>query len=152
MGESEFDDVVPSYAMSLADESYNWYRGAAIGNRRAYKATETLALLVAAAIPVSAAIWPRSAVVPAVLGAIVVVMTGARSIFHSQENYLRFSRAREAVEAERRLYRIGSAPYGNRATRDAVLVANVTAIEREEMAGWIGIASQQPNIIRKDRY
>ncbi|MET9409954.1 DUF4231 domain-containing protein [Streptomyces sp. NPDC002935] len=132
--------------MSLADDSYTWYRGAAIGNRRVYKVNETLALVVAAAIPVSAAIWPGNTVIPAVLGAIVVVMTGARTIFHSQENYLRFSRAREAVEAERRLYRTGSAPYDDVATRDAVLAANVTAIEREEMGSWIGIASQQPNI------
>jgi hypothetical protein len=50
------------------------------------------------------------------------------------------------VEAERRLYRTGSAPYDDRDTRDAVLAARVTAIEQEEMSGWFTVASQQPII------
>jgi len=132
--------------MSLANDSYDWYRSHAIRARQLYKSSETLVLVLAAAIPVSAAIWPGNAVPAAVLGALVVVLTGARSIFHWQENYLRFSKAREAVEAERRTYRIGAAPYDDPATRDAALAARVTGIEQEEMAGWIEVASQRPGV------
>jgi hypothetical protein len=142
---SGFDDAEPSYAMSLADGSHRWYRDHAIWARKAYKLTETLLLVLAAAIPVSAAIWRNNAVAPAILGAVVVVMAGTRTIFHWQENYLRFSWAREAVEAERRLYLTASPPYEDPDTRDAELAARVTAIEHEEMAGWIKVASQRPN-------
>jgi hypothetical protein len=82
--------------------------------------------------------------VGAFLGAAVVVLTGARAIFHWQENYIRFSQAREAVEAERRLYRIGAEPYADPATRDGVLAAKVTGIEHDEMAGWVTVASERP--------
>lgn len=132
--------------MSLANGSYAWYRSHAIRARQLYKGSETLLLVLAASIPLSAAIWPDDAVPPAVLGALVVVLTGTRSIFHWQENYLRFSKAREAVEAERRLYRTQSAPYSDPTSRDAELAARVTAIEQEEMAGWMKVASQRPRI------
>jgi len=144
MNEPDADARDPNYAMSLADGSYGWYREHAIRSRKMYKTNETLLLLMAAAIPVSAAILPSNAIVPAILGALVVVMTGARTIFHWQENYVRFSHARESVEAERRLYKTGSVPYNDPSTRDMVLAAKVTAIEHEEMAGWIKVASERP--------
>ncbi len=79
--------------------------------------------------------------VPAVLGAAIVVLSGVRSTFNWQENYIRFSAAREAVEALRRLYRIGAAPYDDVATRDEVLASQVTEIEQQEMAGWLKIVA-----------
>ncbi|KUO19894.1 DUF4231 domain-containing protein [Streptomyces dysideae] len=134
-------DSEPGYAMRLANGSYDWYRNAAIKARRYFRLTETLVLLVSAAIPVSAVISPGDAQVPAVLGGVVVVISGLRSVFHWQDDYLRFSEAREAVEAERRLYRTGAEPYDDPATRDRVLTAAVTRIEQREMGTWVQLAS-----------
>jgi hypothetical protein len=133
------------YAMGLANDSYDWYRDHAIRSRGAYKISETLLLIVSAAIPTSAAIAPDDAILPAVLGAVVVVLVGLRAVFHWQDNYLRFSGAREAVEAERRLYNTRARPYDDAATRDQILAAAVSRIEQEEMAGWIKTASPRPN-------
>jgi hypothetical protein len=133
-----------NYATALADGSYNWYQKAAIRARMGYRISETTVLGVAAAIPVAAAISPENATVPAVLGAIVVIVSGLRAIFHWHDNYLRFSGAREAVEAERRRYRTGSPPYEDPATRDMALAAAVTRIEQDEMAGWVKIAAERP--------
>jgi methylphosphotriester-DNA--protein-cysteine methyltransferase len=72
------------------------------------------------------------------------VLTGLRSIFHWKDNYLRFSGAREAVEAERRLYLTRAKPYDNDATRDQVLAAAVSRVEQEEMQGWIKVAAERP--------
>jgi hypothetical protein len=132
------------YALEVADTSFGWYRSAAIRARRLYRVTEIGVLLVSAAIPVVAAIQPDTAVVPAVLGAVVVVLSGLRGLFHWQDNYLRFSTAREAVEAERRAYRTASGPYADPATRDAELTAAVTRIEQSEMANWTKLAAQRP--------
>src|SRR3954453_11158273 len=90
------------YAMELANESYEWYQNHAIRARRNYRVAETILLVVAAAVPTSAVVVPHDATVPAILGAIVVVLTGLRSLFHWQDNYVRFSSAREALESERR--------------------------------------------------
>lgn len=127
--------------MRVANGSYDWYHRAAIRARRNFRLTETLLLLVSASIPVSAVISPGTAEVPAILGGIVVVITGLRSVFHWQDDYLRFSEAREAVEAERRLYYTGAEPYADPETRDRMLAANVTRVEQREMGTWIQLAS-----------
>lgn len=132
----------PPYALGLADDSYAWYRAAAIRSRRNHKISTVAQLVLAATIPVSAAIAPTNAVVPAVLGAAIVIVSGLRTTFNWQENYIRFSAAREAVEAQRRLYHTGAAPYDDPQTRDRILAAQVTAIEREEMDTWFKIVTE----------
>ncbi|MFJ6908474.1 DUF4231 domain-containing protein [Streptomyces griseoluteus] len=130
-----------NYAMSLADGSYTWYRQAAIKARRLHRVAETLLLLVSAAIPASAVVSPHDATTPAVLGSVVVVLTGLRALFHWHDDYVRFSQAREAVEAERRLYRTSAAPYGDPGTRDRLLAAAVTRIEQQEMGTWVQLVA-----------
>lgn len=137
-------ELTANYAINLADGSYDWYKKAAIKSRRAYRLTETSLVIVAAAIPTSAAVASTNIVIPAVLGGVVVVITGLRSVFHWQENYLRFNGAREAIEAERRLYRTGSEPYDQPSSRDKILAAAVTRIESEEMSGWLKVATERP--------
>jgi Protein of unknown function (DUF4231) len=126
--------------MGLADSSYEWYRTAAIRARRYFRLSETILLLVSAAIPVSAVLRSGDARVPAILGAVVVVLSGLRSLFHWQEDYVRFSQAREAVEAERRRYRTASAPYGDPSSRERLLAGEVTRIEQQEMGVWVQLA------------
>ena len=133
------------YAMRLANDSYDWYKARAAHSRAAYKVSETALLIVSAAIPTNAAIFPDDVIVPALLGGVVVVLAGLRAVFHWQDNYLRFSAAREAIEAERRSYNTGAKPYDDRATRDQILAAAVSKIEHAEMAGWNKIASPRPN-------
>jgi hypothetical protein len=142
--EAPADDADVGYAMRIANESYNWYKIAAIRSRRLYKTLEVTVLVIGAAIPTSAVLFADNASIPAVLGAVVVVLTGLRSIYHWHENYIRFSQAREAVEGERRLYRTGARPYDNAATRDQKLAGAVSRIEQEEMRGWVRIAAEQP--------
>jgi Protein of unknown function (DUF4231) len=145
MGDSRANSTASdSYALKQADDSYEWYKTHAIRSRRNYKISETLLLVVAAAVPTSAVVFPDDATVPAILGFIVVILTGLRSVFHWQDNYLRFSGAREAVEAERRLYRTGAPPYDDRGQVDQVLVAALTRIEQQEMSGWVRIAAERP--------
>jgi len=129
------------YAVKVADEAYHWYKSAAIRARRLYRATEISTIVVSALVPMSAVTLQDNVVVPAILGSIVVIITGLRSIFHWHENYLRFSHAREAVEAERRKYRVGAPPYADHGTRDATLVEEVTRIEQDEMGRWLQLAS-----------
>ncbi|WP_433731405.1 DUF4231 domain-containing protein [Nocardia sp. CA-129566] len=129
------------YALTVADGSYEWYRHAAIKARRYHRVTEVLQLLVSAAIPVAAVLLRGNTDIPAVLGSVLVVIGGLRAQFHWHDNYLRFSQAREAVEAERRLYHTQSGPYADPDTRDAVLASAVTTIEQKEMSAWLKIAT-----------
>lgn len=137
-------EATVGYALSLADDSYAWYLGAAIRSRRAYKISETSLLGVTAAVPISAVIWPDSSLVPAIFGSVAVFIAGLRAIFHWHDNYLRFTAAREAIEAERRRYRTEDHPYDDASSRDRRLAEAVTRIEQEEMSAWIRIAAEKP--------
>lgn len=142
---TENNEPEPNYALEVANDSYRWYSTAAIRSRRFYRTAEVLQLLVSAAIPVAALAFSGSTLLPGLFGSALVVITGLRSTFHWQENYLRFSQAREAVEAERRAYRTQAPPYDDRSTRDQMLVSSVTAIERHEMGAWLEISASQAN-------
>ncbi|UGT59857.1 DUF4231 domain-containing protein [Nocardia asteroides] len=126
-----------SYAEGVASASYYWYKKAAIKARRLHRVSELSQLILSAAIPVCAVILEGNTILSAVLGSLLVVITGLKSSFHWHDDYLRFSQAREAVEAERRLYATGSEPYDDVSKRDQVLVKILTSIEQREMGFWL---------------
>ncbi|WP_197073775.1 DUF4231 domain-containing protein [Streptomyces sp. e14] len=132
------------YAMRLANESYEWYKRAAIRSRKAFRISESAILAISSSIPLSAVFVPNSSTLPAALGAVIVIISGLRSIFYWHDNYLRFSSAREAIEAERRRYKTNAAPYNDPSTKDAILAENVTQIEQGEMNNWMKVALEKP--------
>jgi Protein of unknown function (DUF4231) len=132
-----------TYAMDLANHSYDWYRSHAVRSRKTYRSVEVAILTVSVAIPVAASISPHNVMLPAILGAVTVILSGSQSIFHWHENYLRFSRAREDIERERRLYHTGASPYQEPDTREQLLAQAVSRIEQGEMSGWIKVVSQR---------
>ena len=131
------------YARAVADGSHDWYNTYAVRSRRLYKASESAIIAISAAVPVSAVVAPGNSIVPGVLGAVIVALSGLRGIFHWHDNYLRFSEAREAVEAQRRLYTTSAAPYEDLRTKDGLLVDAVTRIEQAEMRNWVKVASRR---------
>ena len=138
------EEDLADYAMGIADRSFNWYRDHAKRARGLYRISDVTLLIVAAAIPLSVAVAPDETGVAAVLGAGVVVISGLRSVFHWQDNYLRFTQACGAVEGERRLYEVGASPYADPASRDKALVAAVSRIEQEETGTWLKVAAPHP--------
>jgi len=141
-----------SYAAGLAEESYNRYTRHPSQARHSYRLSEILFLVFSAGIPVAAVLWPGTPEVPAVLGAALVLLTGLRNVYHWHDNYVRFSRAREAVNAERRFHAAGLPPYEDPATRDQQLVASVTRIEQEEMGQWVRVIAQRPRGTSPDEH
>lgn len=139
--EERSNEPADDYALRIADGSYEWYRSHAIRSRQHYKCTETLIVLASAAIPVSGLVGVGGAVIPSLIGAAVFVLVGLRSIFHWHENYLRFSQAREAIEAERRSFHTSTDPYADISTRAQILVGAISRIEQEEMGTWLKTAA-----------
>ncbi|MET7747658.1 DUF4231 domain-containing protein [Micromonospora sp. NPDC005367] len=132
-----------NYALAVTDASYEWYLVAAKRSRRAYRRCEAITIALSTAIPIVAAFLPSATLLTAALGSCLMIIAGLRAMFHWQENYLRFSHARESVEGVRRLYRVGAAPYDDPATRDQRLVVAVTQIERDEMRRWTKLAEER---------
>jgi hypothetical protein len=147
MTDAPLDSHSSEYAASVADQSHKWYKRHAVLARRAYKLTEIAVIAISAAIPATVAIAPSNTKLIAILGAVVATIAGLRSVYHWQDDYVRFSQAREALEAERRLYRISGGKYKNQETRDEVLVATVSQIEQDDMRRWANITSHQDPVL-----
>jgi hypothetical protein len=130
----------PGEPLELLDTQYGWYRSRAIRAGQLYKALEVSLLVFAALVPVSAVItepW-----VTALIGAVVVVLTGLRSIFSWQEDWLRFTEAWQQLAFARTRYVNGMPPYEDPATRAALLVARVQDVQAAEVRGWLSLRAE----------
>ncbi len=127
----------------MAADSYDWFRRAATRARWAYRVLDIFIVSVSAFIPVSAVIAPKQVVIPAVIGALIVVASGLRTTFRWPENHLRFASAREQIKQEQRKFMVGADPYGDPATRDVALVEAVSRIENDEMTAWQKLAGDR---------
>lgn len=126
----------PSSAVLTCDDLMAWYGRCAARARDRYRILEITLLIVGASISVAALAWPGNGVPAAVLGGIVVVLTGLRQVFHWQENYVRFTGACQALKQERRRYDVGDPPYDDPNLRDRKLMDVVNTVEAQETQGW----------------
>jgi Protein of unknown function (DUF4231) len=124
-------------AIEILDKSLRWYKKYAWRARVGYRVSEVLVLVVAAAIPASVA-FTSDGRVSAVLGSVVVVLTGLRTIFRWREDWPRFTQACSQLSAERDFYLARAGQYAG-ADRDAQLIERVGEIEAAETAGWVAM-------------
>ena len=129
-------------ALDELDRSYEWYRRHAKQSRIIYQVGELALLTTGALIPVSTTLTDDQTL-PALLGALVVVLTGIRRIFSSHENWQRFIDASLALASERALYVHGLRPYVDAGSRDEQLIRRVREIETQETAGWRTLRQQR---------
>jgi hypothetical protein len=129
-------------ALDELDRSYEWYRRHAKQSRIVYQVGELALLTTGALIPVTTTLTDDQTW-PALLGALVVVLTGVRRIFGSHENWQRFIDASLALASERALYVHGFTPYADAGSRDERLLRRVREIETQETAGWRTLRQQR---------
>jgi hypothetical protein len=123
--------------LTILDQQYAWYRAHAVSAGVRYKVQEITLLVVAALIPVSTVVTDRW--VTALLGAVVVVLTGLRSIFTWQDDWLRCTEAWQQLQFARTRYVHSLPPYDVEDTRDALLVQRVQEVQTAETRGWLSL-------------
>lgn len=89
---------------------WRWFRSAGTKHRRRYKLAESLAIVAAATIPVASSLRLDPSMA-AILGAVVLVATAARTTFQSHENWIEFSGVAYEIEKEVALYLAKVPPY-----------------------------------------
>lgn len=127
----------PPSPIETVDKSYRWYATHAWRGRVGYWGSESALLVVAASIPAAAA-FTSDRRVPALLGAVVVVLTGLRPIFRWREDWLRFTQACNQLLTERDLYTARADEYAGD-DRDVRLIRRIRDIETAETAGWVNL-------------
>jgi hypothetical protein len=140
-------DTPPGDPLEMLDAQYVWYRSRAARAGKLYKALEVALLVFAALVPVSAVV--TESWVTALLGAIVVVLTGLRSIFSWHDDWLRFTEAWQQLAFARMLYVNEMPPYADPATRTASLVSRVQEIQAAETRGWLALRAESKGVERQ---
>jgi hypothetical protein len=125
----------PSPAAGVCEDLIAWYGKYAARARDRYRFLEVALLIIGASISVAALAWPGNGVPAALLGGIVVVLTGLRQVFHWHENYVRFTWAYQTLKQERRRYDVGEPPYNDPSLRDRKLMEVVNSVEARESQG-----------------
>ena len=133
--------------LAFLDQQYTWYRSHAVRAGQRYKVLEVALLLFAALVPVSAVVFDSW--VTALLGAVVVVLTGLRSIFSWQDDWLRFTEAWQQLQFARTLYVNRLAPYDDDTTRVSRLVLRVQEIQSSETRGWLALRADSDRRTQK---
>jgi hypothetical protein len=128
--------------MRRLEEQIAWYSRAATRNRRGHWALRLISLVMAAAVPITATLQ-QSSLVPALLGAGIVVAEGAHELLRLQQNWTSFRATAEALKHEKYLYLAGGGPYRDLAEPRSVLAERVEALVSSETAQWVAIQQTQ---------
>ena len=142
----------PSAAVRVCEDLIAWYATYAARARDRFRILEIALLVVGASISVAALAWPGTGVPAAVLGGIVVVLTGLRQIFHWQENYVRCTWACQTLKQERRRYDVGEPPYTTRrcATGSSWNSEHRRGARHAGVGATYGEQGQRPELRRSD--
>jgi len=117
------------------EDQLAWYSRQSEHHQRSYRFLKVVELLVAAAIPVSAAAG-ASALAAGVLGGVVVVLEGAQQLFQFQQNWLGYRATAEALKREKFLYLAEAGPYAGTDRPLARLAERVEVLLAREHAAW----------------
>ncbi len=140
---SAADPSSASPAWERLEDQLRWYERNSAHCRRAFHWLKVIQIVVAAAIPVIAALEAPVAVA-GVLGASVVVLEGLQQLFQYQQNWTAYRATAEALKHERLLYLSRVGPYCPGADRDAALAEHVEARVSTEHAAWVKDRRENP--------
>jgi hypothetical protein len=132
-----FPDEAKSVAWTTLEAHFAWYNRQARRCRTAYHALKVLQLLLAASVPVAAALAAPVGVT-AVLGAAIVVLEGVQQLFQLHSNWISYRATAESLRREALLYSTPADPYVDATTRQQLLAQRLALVISDENAGWAG--------------
>ena len=122
-------------AWERLEDQLGWYEQKSRNNKLWFQSLKVAQIVIAAAIPVSAAAG-ASATVAGALGAVIVVLEGLQQLFQVQQNWLAYRVTAQALMREKFLCLAGAGPYKNAERPEAVLAQRVERIVSQEYGAW----------------
>lgn len=120
------------------EDQINWYDHRSMRAQRSYRALKAIQIIVAALIPVSSLVRPTDAVVPGVLGAIVLILEGFQELGMHRQNWQKYRSSCEALRHEKYLFMAKAGPYAvaeqDGATK--LLAIRVEELVSDEHRNW----------------
>ena len=130
-----------SAAWDRLEDQLSWYGAKSTVCQHAFKRTKLVELVVAAAVPVLAALSAPAAVT-ASFAAVVVVLEGIVQLYQWQTNWVTYRATAEALKHERYLYLAQAGPYVG-PNRHRVLAERVEGLVSQEHAKWTEARSHE---------
>ncbi len=125
-----------SPAWERLEDQLRWYERNSARCKRAFHRLKVAQIVIAAAIPVTAALG-ASAAVAGSLGAAIVVLEGLQQLFQYQQNWTGYRATAESLKHEKFLYLSHAGPYRDGGDREAALAERVEARVSTEHAAWV---------------
>ena len=129
------DAARKSAAWTRLEGQIAWYDRKSANAKSWYLRLKVSQIVIAAAIPVTAAgNAPR--LVAAILGGTIVVLEGVQQLFQFHANWTTYRSTCEALKHERYLYEAGGGPYSACEEPEARLAERVEGLVSQEHAAW----------------
>jgi uncharacterized protein DUF4231 len=126
--------IEPRSALEIASSQLQWYRRRKTRNRIGARLVELSALGISLLVAIAGALaW--DSLVPAVAGAVLVLLAGIREVFNWREGWLAFVAAEAELERAIDYYHAGIPPYDG-ADRDERLIRRTWEVRTTETSEW----------------
>lgn len=117
------------------EDQIAWYDSKSALNQRRFKWVKAAQMIAAAAVSVVAAVDGPS-YIPAILGALVVVLEGFQQLNQYQQNWITYRSTCEALKHEKYLFLAKAGPYSVESDGRAVLAERIEGLISQEHAKW----------------
>lgn len=115
-----------------------WYDTKSSKAQQTFKLLRFSQLLVAAAIPVASVYEPNDALIPGILGALILVLEGLQELGSYQRNWRSYRKTCEALRHEKYLFEGGAGAYRGKEPeeRQIALIERVESLISKEHTNW----------------
>lgn len=127
--------------LTRIEDQLGYYERTAARSQKNFRTVKVAQLTVAAAVPVAAAAG-ASAVLIAVLGALILILEGVQALFNWQQNWVTYRHTAEALRSEQHLFAAVAGPYADSKNPERLLAERVEGLLSSEHSGWV--AAQLP--------
>jgi len=109
------------------EDQFQWYDKASARNKRMFKGLKTLKIVIAALIPLTTYFAPYK-VIPAALGAAIVVFESLHELNQYERTWIRYRSTAEKLKHEKYLFLSTVGPYAAAANPRALLAERVESL------------------------
>ncbi len=114
----------------------DWYDKKSISNQKWYKFSKVAVIVAAALIPLSANFFEEN-LIPACLGALILITEGLQHLNQYHHHWTTYRSTCEALKHEKYLWIGKAGPYASSENPNAMLAERIESLISQEHANWV---------------
>ncbi len=131
------------YVKDRYQNQIDWYDKKAIQNRKRYKVSKTVIIVLSFSVPIVIALsYDFSRIVSIALSSIVAVLSAFVAAFKFYENWVNYRTTCESLISEKHCYDFGIGPYKGCGDREALFVDRIEGLISGEHTKWLALEEE----------